>query len=703
MTNIPKIEYGICDIETNGFLDQLDRIHCLVIRDFLKGDVYRFRKNDVEDTIEEGLKILEEVDYLIFHNGLAFDLPAIQKIYPNFNPKGKIRDTLILSRVVFSDQKDRDFRLYEQGIISGADIGSNRLESWGFRLGVLKTEYSKIRKEKAKELGLKTEEEIFDFVWGKWNEDMDDYCVDDCTVTAALWQHIIDRGISETALVLEHQIADIMAEQERNGWPFNVEEAIKLATSLEQDEESLIKAATEHFGYWWAPVRKMQTMPLWDVKEGRKRRKKKTPGKKTTRIKEFYEPRPELGETDPDRAVWADIVIPKKTINYKDKPMQNKIAGAAYCPIKKVEFNPGSRNHIIDRFTTVYNWEPKDFTDKGNPIVDDTVLRKLEGKVPMARELAEIFYTKKRLGQIKTGDNAWLKVVGDDGRIHHTCVVGGAVTGRATHMGPNLAQVPKVVIKRIDNKNVILTGREGLHGWDCRRLFTVPQDTHIQVGCDLEGIELRCFGELLSPFDGGKYSDVLLNGDIHTFNQINCGLDSRDTMKTLGYAFLYGAGDEKMGSIINPLADEDTMIRLGAEARHKLLNGIEGLKELMKLVKSWARKGFVPGLDGRFIPVRSEHAALNSKLQSDAALIAKKWIIEYYYSLMDQGLECGWDRDFVFLGWIHDENQSACLKGLENILVETSERTAAEAGKFFGYKIPIAAKAKVGTNWAETH
>lgn len=208
---------------------------------------------------------------------------------------------------------------------------------------------------------------------------------------------------------------------------------------------------------------------------------------------------------------------------------------------------------------------------------------------------------------------------------------------------------------------------------------------------------------MLAPFDDGEYIDVVLSRDIHTYNQEAAGLSSRDQAKTFIYALVYGAGDAKLGSIVDPFAPEEEQMLIGARLRAKFLANLKGFREVMKLIRQWARRGFVPGLDGRLVPVRSEHAALNSKLQSDAALIAKKWIINYYDDLHDLGLQCGWDRDFVFLAWIHDENQSACTKGLEDTLKKVSIEAAAKAGKFFNFRIPVAAAAKVGRNWAETH
>ena len=104
----------IFDIETNGFLNKMTKIHCLVIREYGSEDYYVFRHNDEENNIADGIAMLMEADWLIGHNIVRFDIPAIQKIYPDFQPKARVRDTLITSKVVFSDQKKLDYKFWKK-------------------------------------------------------------------------------------------------------------------------------------------------------------------------------------------------------------------------------------------------------------------------------------------------------------------------------------------------------------------------------------------------------------------------------------------------------------------------------------------------------------------------------------------------------------------------------------------------------------
>jgi DNA polymerase I-like protein with 3'-5' exonuclease and polymerase domains len=713
----PRIKTAIWDIETDGLLHQMTRIHCLTIRDYERNITYRFRSNGVEETIHLGIEMLLEAEWWVGHNLVAFDVPAVEMIFGALDFQGRIRDTLVLARVVFANQKDLDFRLHDKGILPGKYIGAHKLEAWGHRLGLQKGEYSTTMEEKAKELGITDKEAIHQFVWGSWNQDMDDYCALDVDVTTLLWSRIVARMPDDRAVLLEHQIHDIMAAQEREGWPFDVAKAQKLEGLLREESERLHKTATEHFGFWWAPKSKHQIMPLWDPDGGSRKRGMKAKRKQKVKAKVYMDPRPQYGEDD-SRAIWGEVFVPSRTANSKNPLKASRMEGAPYCPIQRKEFNPGSRDHIIDRFTTVYDWEPVDFTETGRPSVDDTVLRGLIGRIPMAEELAELFYYMKRLGQLADGKEAWLKKVDENGFIHHYCNVGGTISGRASHVGPNLGQVPAVVKKKVkierlpfildwnsvkkDEFEIPMFGRPGDHGWESRELFyTLPG--FINVGSDLQGIELRCLGEQLQPYDNGEYLDVILSRDIHSYNQSIAELETRAQAKTFIYALIYGGGDVKLGSIVSPLAKEEEQREIGARLRARFMNNLRGFKEVMQNVARWARKGAIPGLDGRLLPVRSEHSALNTKLQSDAALIAKKWVVDTHYALLDMGLVHGWSGDFSHLGWIHDEMQIAAKIGLENEVARVAIECAAGAGKYFGYVCPIAAEAKIGENWAVTH
>lgn len=203
----------------------------------------------------------------------------------------------------------------------------------------------------------------------------------------------------------------------------------------------------------------------------------------------------------------------------------------------------------------------------------------------------------------------------------------------------------------------------------------------------------------MAAFDGGAYAQTVTQGDVHTTNQVAAGLPNRDTAKTFIYAFLYGAGDDKIGSIVNRGRE------IGRRLKAKFLAQTPALAKLIKVVKSAAKRGWIKGIDGRRMPVRSEHAALNTRLQNAGAVICKQWGCDWEQSLLDQGLKHGWDGDFAFVVWPHDEFQVACRDDPEiiSIVRDAAVTTGRAAGSPFNFRCPLDVETKVGLNWAETH
>lgn len=112
-------------------------------------------------------------------------------------------------------------------------------------------------------------------------------------------------------------------------------------------------------------------------------------------------------------------------------------------------------------------------------------------------------------------------------------------------------------------------------------------------------------------------------------------------------------------------------------------------------------RGFLRGLDGRVLPVRSPHSALNTLLQSAGAITVKQATVFFHWNMLALGHEhC---RDYWQLAHIHDEIQSCCAPALSDTLGGTCVRSMTEAGEYFGLRVPIAGEYKIGRNWAETH
>ena len=351
----------------------------------------------------------------------------------------------------------------------------------------------------------------------------------------------------------------------------------------------------------------------------------------------------------------------------RDNQRTGYVKGVSFTRLK--DFNPQSRDHIAWILSTHCDWQPSSLTNSGKAVIDETVLKDIGTDI--ALRFLRVLELTKMLGMISQGVNAWQKLVTTSNRIHHHCSVGCA-THRASHRNPNLSQVPS------DER--------------FRRLFTASPNM-VMVGADLSGIELRMLAHYLARYDGGRYADILLNGDIHQENADKIGI-SRRQVKTVTYAFLYGAGDQKIGTSFDGSLGETQAKRKGKEIRKAFVNAIEGLSDLLKAVKRAAERGYVRGLDGRNISVDKGHVALNYLLQGSAAIIAKRWMV-----LADAQL----DSHSHQLGFIHDELQYETIPESVDDLKFLLELTAVQAGEYYNLRLPIAAEAKSGKNWAEVH
>jgi DNA polymerase I-like protein with 3'-5' exonuclease and polymerase domains len=343
-------------------------------------------------------------------------------------------------------------------------------------------------------------------------------------------------------------------------------------------------------------------------------------------------------------------------------------------------FNSGSRQQIAERLAGLGVVFTKK-TDKGNVIVDEAVLEKID--LPEAKLVAEYLMIQKRVAQI----SSWLELVGDDGRVHGRVTTNGAVTGRATHSSPNMAQIPAV---------------GNPYGAECREVWTVPKG-YKQVGVDLSGIELRCLGHYLND---QEWMDELLKGDIHWFNAQSFGLidkgtvkddnnpehkKARNTTKTLTYGVLYGAGAAKAGSIVGGNSSK------GKKLIDSFINNTPGLSALKKKISRLMAKGHLPALDGRRVWVRSEHAALNTLLQSAGAIIAKQWLIESTKLLQEKEI------DAKLLAFVHDETQWEVREDQAEEAARLIEQAATKAGEALKFRCPVDAEGKIGNNWRECH
>ena len=360
--------------------------------------------------------------------------------------------------------------------------------------------------------------------------------------------------------------------------------------------------------------------------------------------------------------VAGTVFTPKR-----DNQRTGYVKGVPFTRLK--DFNPQSRDHISWILQTHCDWTPTSLTASGKAVIDETVLKDIGTDISL--RFLRVLELTKQLGMISEGVNAWQKLVTTSSRIHHHCSV-ATQTFRAAHRSPNLAQVPS------DER--------------FRRLFTASPGLFM-VGCDLAGVELRMLAHYLARWDGGRYAEVLLHGDIHQENANKIGV-SRKLVKTISYAFLYGAGDQKLGLSYDKQLSPEKAKKKGKEIRKAYIDAIPGLEKLLEGVHKASEKGFVRGIDKRKILVDSKHKSLNYLIQGSSAVLAKKWMLLTHENLPPTARQ---------LAFVHDELQFECEEKEVDDLKFLLELSAVQAGEYYKLRCPIAAESKSGSTWADVH
>ena len=331
------------------------------------------------------------------------------------------------------------------------------------------------------------------------------------------------------------------------------------------------------------------------------------------------------------------------------------------------DFNPGSRKQIAERLIEK-GWKPSKFTEKTNaPIVDETTL---EGSdIPEAKAIAEYLMLQKRIAQVES----WIESIQADGRVHGRVISNGTVTGRMTHIKPNMAQVPNA---------------DAIYGPECRNLWIVEKGCKL-VGIDASGLELRMLAHYMND---NEYTNEVVSGDIHTANQTAAGLETRNQAKTFIYAFLYGAGAAKIGSVVGGSAKE------GQKLITNFLRNTPKLQRLRERVsEAFTARGVLLGLDGRKLLVRSEHSALNTLLQGAGAIAMKQALVLLHKDLTKQKIP------FKLVANVHDEWQIEVPEKYAEQVGRSGVTAITDAGLEFKMNCPLTGEYKIGDTWKQTH
>jgi len=578
-----KISKLVFDIECDGL--KPTKIHCIVAKE-VNGPIYKFPPHK----LKEGVELLKSAETLIGHNILSYDLPILKKLMDVDLMDKNIEDTLVMSRL-FNPIREN----------------GHSLKTWGYRVNFVK------------------QEQPLDF--NEYTPQMMEYCANDVRLNEIVYLALLKEGdgFSEESIDLEHRVANIMAQQESNGFKFNEQQATMLLAQLKT---------------------------------------------------KMYEVTDEVQRTFKPRMVDVKLVTPKlkkdgelSKSGLTTEEYEKLMSSGDYKPFMRQElqeFNLGSRKQIGE-YLIDFGWKPKRFTPTGQPIVDEGTLKKIT-HIHEAKLIADFLLYQKRIAQVQS----WLDALEEDGRVHGSVIPNGTITGRMSHSHPNMAQVPAVYSP---------------FGKECRACWTVDEG-NVLLGVDASGLELRMLAHYMND---EEYINEVVNGDIHTTNQNLAGLESRDTAKTFIYALVYGAGDEKIGSVVGGNRKQ------GRELKQRFLTNLPSLKTLKDKVQQAARRGFLKGLDGRKIYIRSEHAALNSLLQGGGAIVMKKGL-----AILANRLQLS-STPYKFVANIHDEWQIEVSECRANKVGQLAVQSIIDAGKHFNMRCPLDGEYKIGGDWSETH
>lgn len=653
----------VFDIETNALeLDDITTIHSFVVSD---GDRIVISAAGNKEAMAAA-EILQKYDGVIAgHNVMRYDIPAIKKILGVDLMNKNVYDTLLVSRLMYTDIEDFDFKFIktERGKQMPMKlVGSHSLEAWGHRLGMLKDNFH------------------HNTDWSQWSEEMQEYCEQDVKINYELYKKFSESGYSETAVKLEHDFARVIFKMCDHGFSFDESKAAKLYAKLSAEREDIKQQLTVAFPSAW----------------------------EETKTVEYYE------------CNTCGSKFEKKKDKCGCKPASIKPG-----PLRKKEipFNPGSRQQIAERLMAL-GWKPIKLTDGGSPQLDESILESLP--YPEAKLLARYFLIQKRIGQLAEGNESWLKLC-RRGRIHGDVITNRAVTGRCGHRSPNIAQVPRVGSPYGSDCRELFGPTAGnvLVGADasglelrCLAHYLHPYDggKYVEV---VTGPDVHTFNQKAFCLPAGKearnrsktaiYAKVYGGGP----EKIGASLErlEDDAEKQAQSIKIAGRTAERLreqGVMDDPVRLAD--YKRGLFAIKAVERGINGFDKLIdsiddivgnRVKRKAAKRSYLYGLDGRKLRIRSQHSALNTLLQSAGAILVKKATVIWAEELSMRGLVFG--KDFALVAHVHDEIQCECLPKHAELVGKTFVESIKKAGEFFKFRCPLSGEFKSGSNWAETH
>jgi len=672
---------GPFDLVGDFEADSLDptKVHVAAFRSYPYGDWFLFEQEECYG--DEIRLLLKRCRKLIGHNFVSFDLRLIiHRFIDKTFPLSKIYDTYIISKMMLFDRP-----------------GGHGLESWGEYFGVPKPPITD---------------------WTVFTPEMVHRVKQDVEINCRLYEKILrEFKSSDKSVKLEHEVQWYLDDMRAYGFWFDLPRADEIYSKVCVEEEKLVRQLREDFG--------KQSIPTAVTRL----RYKKVTRKFVDETGQPIRVRNEKG-----RLVNKTETVMEKTILTKKKIPLDNVWGD-FSPIEWGEFNPGSPQQVKEKLENC-GWNPTVFRKptkimlskgitRGAPIIsDEENLKTIPDNAPDSiKKIGHYLIVRNR----KLRMEEWFGSLQKDQRMHGRIQGIGARTHRCSHAVPNMANVPSA---------------SGYLGQDYRGVWGVPpvsiikkgiyddiyktRDERRLIGCDAAGIQLRILCHYL---DDPEYTRQVVSGDIHSYNMFAAGIDpknakikeekilklfgrmpsieealenrwgkeegfewqGREVSKTFIYAYLLGAGNPKLFSI--------TGIP-GQDLKNRFYEEIPALRELQEVkVPKMLKAGFVTGIDGRVFPLDEvpKHKVLSILLQEGEAVVMKVALRTIVRTIKQN------NYDAFPVAFVHDEFQidSAlhCTEEMKTLAIDS----IVTAGEKLGLLCPLAAEARVGTNWFSTH
>lgn len=611
----------IFDIETDNLYHKVTKLHCIALKR-LGMDHEPLLFSSMDNNLDEGLQILSQAEQLIGHNIIQYDIPVLEKLYPQYNFTHNVLDTINLSMICFPEYQ------------------KHGLEDWGSRLGFEK--FNPVTGKEYTDEEWKERKKIKQTVWDVYTNEMGAYCKQDVRVTElVLWKCNVEE-LHPNVIELSNNFSWIISDQVNNGCQIDKEGLLKLQAQIEVEEtraaEELLKQLPNFIDYEFKVYKRAN---------------------QNKNIK--------AGDIEA-----IEIVTP---------------------------FNLQSTYHWMRYLKEKYGYEPPLVRRKGKdeptPCLDDEVLAGIEDKYPEVKDLLLWKTANKIRKMIYTGDTSVYNLLDEDGIVRGGVKTDGTVSGRCAHNNPNLATMPGVRT----NDDGIIKGIKGKYAYEVRSLF-IPRKGFVQVGFDAKGLEYMCLAHYIN--DKHFSVDVIENGDIHTWTQQTLGFETRRQAKTFEYAYLYGAGKQKLAEGLSAGTGKTYTVNDVNIAIKKFTSALPGLQKLNDDIREQFRnKGTITGLDKRELHARSEYSLLNLLLQSSGAVVMKQCLVYFKQELDKAGMELR--KDYNFLLNVHDEIQAEVKEDKVEIYKECAQKAVDRTNKDLELNCKLQIDIKVGRSWAECH